>query len=444
MADPAQIAARIVQRLRDAGYEAWLVGGCVRDRLLGRTPLDFDVATSARPEAVRRLFRRTVPVGLRFGVVLVVDAGCRVEVATFRSDDAYIDGRHPSAVRYGSAAEDAQRRDFTINALLQDPFTLEVIDHVGGQADLRAGVVRAIGDPHARIREDRLRMLRAVRFAARFGFAIAPATLDAIRAAAPAVTDMAAERIGEEIVKMLCEGSARRAFELLAATSLLEVVLPEVAALRGVAQSPDHHPEGDAWDHTLLLLAQLPAGASETLGLAALLHDVGKPLCARTAPDGRIAFSGHHAIGARIAVDICQRLRRSRATWERVAYLVEHHLEPREAPAMRLATLKRMLAAPAIDELLHLARLDALASNRDLGPVLYCLRRRRELGPQALRPPRLLGGSDLLALGVPPGPALGKLLRALEDAQLEGEVTSREAAEAFVREHLAGCGLRQG
>lgn len=435
MANPARVAADVVRQLRDAGHEAWLVGGCVRDRLLGRTPLDFDVATSARPELVRRLFRRTVPVGVRFGVVVVLESGCRVEVATFRSDDAYVDGRHPSAVHFGSAREDAQRRDLTINAVFQDPFTLEVADHVGGRDDLAAGVVRAIGDAHARIREDRLRMLRAVRFAARFGFTIAPDTLDAIRAAAPSVTDMAAERIGEEIVKMLCEGSARRAFELLEATALLDVVLPEIAALRGVAQSPDHHPEGDVWQHTLLVLAQLPAGVAETVALAALLHDVAKPRCAGVG-NGRITFHGHANAGARMAVAVCQRLRRSRTTWERVAYLVQHHLRLLHAPEMRLATLKKLLAEQGFEELLHLARVDALASSRDLGPVLFCERRRRELGADALKPPRLLGGTDLVAMGVPPGPAVGALLRALEEAQLEGEVASREAAEAFVRARL--------
>lgn len=435
-ADPAHVAARVVARLRGAGYEAWLVGGCVRDRLLGRTPLDYDVATSARPEVVRQLFRRTVAIGERFGVVLVVEAGRRVEVVTFRSDDAYLDGRHPSAIRYGSAVEDAQRRDFTINALLQDPVTLEVVDHVGGLADLARGVVRAIGDPRARIREDRLRMLRAVRFAARFGFRIAPDTLAAIRAAAPSVTDMAAERIGEEIVKMLSEGSARRAFELLADTALLEVVLPEIAALRGVAQPADRHPEGDVWQHTLRVLAQLPAGASEPLALAALLHDVGKPTCARPGDDGRPTFPDHSHVGARLAVAVCRRLRRSRATWERVAYLVENHLRPREASSLRTSTLKRMLREPGFDELLHLARLDALAADLELDGVLYCAEQQRALGPSALRPPRLLDGRDLLALGAPPGPTVGALLRALEEAQLEGRIATRADAEAFVRELL--------
>jgi poly(A) polymerase len=428
---PSQRAREIVGRLRDAGHEAYLAGGCVRDRLLGREPLDYDVATSAPPEAVMALFRRTVPVGVQFGVVLVIQGGHRFEVATFRSDDAYVDGRRPSHVHFADARADAERRDFTINALFLDPLDGRVIDFVGGEADLRAGVIRAIGDAGARIREDRLRMLRAVRFAARFGFALEPATHAAIVAAAPSLGDIAAERIGDEVVKILTEGGARRGFELMAETGLLEVVLPEVARLRGVAQSPDFHPEGDVFTHTLLLLQQLPAGVSETLALGALLHDVAKPLCVGE-KYGRITFYGHTARGADLAIDICQRLRRSRATWERVAYLVRHHLRPVQAPEMRLATLKRFLAEDGIDELLALARIDALASSLDLRYVLFCERRRGELAAEGLRPPRLLGGDDLLAMGYAAGPRLGEILRALEEAQLEGEVGTREDAERFV------------
>jgi poly(A) polymerase len=435
MTDRGRLAASIVRRLRAAGHEAYLAGGCVRDRLLGRAPLDWDVATSARPEAVRALFPRTVPVGVQFGVILVVEDGARFEVATFRSDEAYVDGRRPSAVHFGSARDDAGRRDFTINALFEDPLTGEVHDFVGGLADLRAGVVRAIGDAGARIAEDRLRMLRAVRFAARLGFRIDPATTAAIGAAAPTLGDIAAERIGDEIVKILTEGDARRGFELLAETGLLPVVLPEVDRMRGVAQSPDHHPEGDVWQHTLLLLQQLPAGAPETLALGALLHDVAKPLCMGRKGD-RITFYGHPAVGAELAVAICQRLRRSRTTWERVDYLVRHHLRLTQAPEMRLATLKKMLAEEGFEELCRVARLDALASSRDLRYVLFCERRRAELRAEELRPPRLLSGADLLAMGYAAGPRIGEILHLLEDAQLEGEVTTRTAAERFVRERF--------
>ena len=435
MTDRGRLAADIVRRLRAAGHEAYLAGGCVRDRLLGRAPLDWDVATSARPEAVRALFPRTVPVGVQFGVILVVEDGACFEVATFRSDDAYLDGRRPSAVRFGSARDDAGRRDFTINALFEDPLTGEVHDFVGGVADLRAGVIRAIGDANARIAEDRLRMLRAVRFAARLGFRIDSATHTAIVTAAPTLGDIAAERIGDEIVKILTEGGARRGFELLAETGLLPVVLPEVDRMRGVQQSPDYHPEGDVWQHTLSLLQQLPAGGPETLALGALLHDVAKPQCAGRKGE-RITFYGHPALGADLAVAICQRLRRSRTTWERVDYLVRHHLRLTQAPEMRLATLKKMLAEEGFEELCRLARLDALASNRDLRYVLFCERRRAELRAEELQPPRLLTGADLLTMGYAAGPRIGEILRLLEDAQLEGEVTSRAAAETFVRERF--------
>jgi len=278
-------------------------------------------------------------------------------------------------------------------------------------------------------------MLRAVRFAARFGFRIDPATHAAIVAAAPTLGDIAAERIGDEIVKILTEGGARRGFELLAETGLLPVVLPEVDRMRGVAQSPDYHPEGDVWQHTLLLLQQLPAGAPETLALGALLHDVAKPLCAGRKGD-RITFYGHPAVGAELAVAICQRLRRSRTTWERVDYLVRHHLRLTQAPEMRLATLKKMLAEEGFEELCRVARLDALASSRDLRYVLFCERRRAEMRAEELRPPRLLSGGDLLAMGYAAGPRIGEILHLLEDAQLEGEVTTRSAAERFVRERF--------
>ena len=425
------VATGIVGRLRDAGYEAYLAGGCVRDQLLGREPVDFDVATSAPPDVVQRLFPRTVPVGAQFGVILVVEQGIPFEVATFRSDDAYVDGRRPTRVHFGSAREDALRRDFTINALFLDPLTDDVVDFVTGQADLAAGIIRAIGDPSARIAEDRLRMLRAVRLAARLGFTIESATRAAIVAGAPTLPDIAAERIGDEIVKILTEGAARRGFELLAETGLLAVVLPEVERMRGVAQPPDYHPEGDVFTHTLLLLEQLPARVTETVALGALLHDVAKPVCVGE-HHGRITFYGHPAVGAEMAVTICQRLRRSRATWERVEYLVRDHLRLVQAPEMRLATLKRMLRDDGFDELIAVARMDALASNRDLTYVEFCLRRRAELAAEEIRPARLLGGDDLIALGYPPGPRFGEILRALEEAQLEGQVRTRADAERFV------------
>jgi poly(A) polymerase len=432
MSNRGRVATDVVRRLRAAGHETYLAGGCVRDRLLGREPGDWDIATAAPPEEVRKLFRRTVAVGARFGVILVLEGDAQFEVATFRSDDAYVDGRRPTGVVFTTAEKDAQRRDFTINALFQDPIGGEVIDFVGGQDDLRAGVIRAIGDPAARIREDRLRMLRAVRFAARFGYVLDPATHDAIRAAAPSVVDMAAERIGDEIVKMLTEGAAKRSFALLASTGLLEVVLPEVAAMRGVEQSLDYHPEGDVFTHTLLLLDQLHAGVAESLAFGCLLHDVAKPVTRSRREDGRLTFYGHCERGADMAVEILQRLKRSRAAWERVHYLVRYHLRPVQAPEMRLSTLKRMLAEDGFDELMQLARMDALASSRDLQYVLFCERRRAELAA-SVKPPRLLTGADLIAMGFSAGPKVGEILRALETAQLEGEVSTRDDALTWVR-----------
>lgn len=437
MSSKEQLARQITARLRAAGYSAYLAGGCVRDRLLGQEPKDFDVATDAPAARVQQLFERTVPVGVQFGVVLVMLEGQAFEVATFRADAVYLDGRRPASVRFSSAGEDAARRDFTINGMFLDPATDQIIDFVGGQEDLRAGVIRAIGDPAARIYEDRLRMLRAVRLAARLGFTIAPATFDAIRAAAPHLTDIAWERIGEEIVRILRQGNARRGFELLDATGLLPVVLPEVAALKGVSQSPDYHPEGDVFAHTLLLLAEFER-PSETLALAALLHDIGKPRCAQSG-DKRITFYGHCEVGAEMALATCQRLRRSREVWERVAWLVRHHLRILHAREMRLSTLKRLLAQEGIEELLELARLDALASNQDLRCYDFCRAKQRELAAE-IKPPPLIRGRDLLDLGFEPGPRFREILDAVEEAQLEGRLATHAEACDWVRRHyLAGA-----
>ncbi len=364
--------------------------------------------------------------------MIVLSNGQPVEVATFRSDAEYIDGRHPVSVRAASPQEDAQRRDFTINGMFADPDTGEILDYVGGRADLAAGIIRAIGDPAARFDEDRLRMLRAVRFAARLGFSIEPATMAAIRAQAAGIRRIAWERIGGEIVRILTEGAARRGFMLLDDSGLLEHVLPEISAMKGVAQSPDYHPEGDVFTHTLLLLGQLER-PTETLALGALLHDVAKRECAERRGD-RITFYGHPEIGAERAVAICQRLRRSREVWERVEYLVRSHLRLVHAPEMRRSTLRRFLAAPGIDELLELARIDALASNGDLRAYQFCIDARASLGDEPASPPPLLHGRDLLALGYTSGPRFGEILRALEEKQLEGELTSADQARGWVEQ----------
>jgi poly(A) polymerase len=445
-----QLARAIVQTLRQYGYEAYLAGGCVRDKLLGVEPKDFDVATSAHAEEVQRFFPHTIPVGAQFGVVIVVHGEETCEVATFRLDGLYLDGRHPVHVTFSNAREDAVRRDFTINGMFYDPETEQVIDYVNGQADLAAGVIRAIGDPHARFAEDRLRMLRAVRLAARLGFTIEAQTFAAIQELAPSIVDIAWERIGDEIIKILTEPSvdcgprktagqpqsrgARCAFELLSASGLLQVILPEIEALQGVEQSPDFHPEGDVFVHTMLLLDHLQS-PTETLALGALLHDVAKPLCQQR-QEKRITFYGHCEKGAEIAVALCQRLRRSRTTWERVDYLVRNHLRILSAPEMRSATLKRLLREEGIGELLALARIDALASSGDVRPYEFCQKKLAELTPAQMAPPRLLTGKDLLALGLPPGPRFKELLEAVEEQQLEGRLHTREEALAWVEQRV--------
>ncbi len=432
----AERAARsIVRRLRSAGYQALYAGGCVRDRLLGIEPGDYDVATDAEPEAVQELFRRTVPVGASFGVVIVVEDEVPVEVARFRADDEYLDGRHPVAVRPATPQEDAQRRDFTINGMFIDPESGEVFDYVEGRTDLRAGIVRAIGDAEERFAEDHLRMIRAVRFAARLGFEIEAATRSAIERNASKIQTVALERVGDEIVRILTEGGARSGFELLDATGLLAEVLPEVAAMRGVEQTPDYHPEGDVFEHTMRLLAGLdelpPDRRDEALALGALLHDVSKGECSARKGD-RITFYGHTEIGAERAVAICQRLRRSRSVWQEVEYLVRNHLRHVSASEMRKSTLRRFLSEEHIDNLLALARLDALASNGDLTSYRFCKEQLETIGAEQMRPPPILRGRDLIDLGWQPGPQLGRILEAVETRQLEGEITNREQAVEWV------------
>jgi poly(A) polymerase len=430
----AERAARtVIARLHEVGHVAYFAGGCVRDWERGETPIEFDVASDATAAEVQALFPRTVPVGAQFGVVLVLIDGEPIEVASFRTDEPYHDGRRPSGVRAATPEEDAQRRDFTINGMFKDAISGEVLDFVGGRVDLAAGVIRAIGDPAARIGEDRLRMLRAVRFAARLGFTIEPQTLAAVRTHAAAIVSVSWERIGDEILRILTEGAARRGFQWLDETGLLLHVLPEIAAMKGVEQSPDYHPEGDVFTHTLLLLGGLPTPTTPELALAALLHDVSKGECAGRRPDGRITFYGHAEVGAERAVTICQRLRRSRQTWETVEWLVRHHLRIAAAPQMRRSTLRRFLAEPHIDALLELGRIDALASNGSLEAYEFCRRAQAELADEPAKPPPLVRGRDLLALGYASGPLFAEILTAVEERQLEGELTDRDAALEWVQ-----------
>jgi len=462
--DAKQHAAEIVRTLRQRGHQAYLAGGCVRDLLLSREPADYDVSTDATPQQVMQIFPQTFAVGEQFGVVLVPESGgatgvlarpgerhnatsgatgvlarqgersnATVEVATFRSDVGYSDGRHPDQVRFTKdPREDVQRRDFTINGMLLDPATNEVLDFVGGRDDLQAGIVRAIGDPERRFAEDKLRMLRAVRFAARFDYRIDPATLAAIQKLAPQIHQVSCERVRDELTKMLTEGRARRAFELLDTAGLLREVLPEIAAMKGVEQPPEFHPEGDVFVHTLLLLEKLPAGCSKTLAWGALLHDVGKPPTFRVAPD-RIRFDGHVEVGVKMAAEICRRLRFSNHETDQILALVANHMRFADVQRMNQSTLKKFLRLPAFDEHLELHRIDCLSSHGQLDSYEYSREQLRSLPPEAIRPTPLITGQDLIEAGYEPGPRFKEVLAAVEDAQLEGRLASREAAMEYVR-----------
>jgi len=433
---PRELADRICATLRRNGHQAYLVGGCVRDLLLGRDPSDYDISTDARPERVQELFPRSLAVGAKFGVILAVEDGAQVEVATFRSDVGYSDGRHPDHVVYAnSAKEDVRRRDFTINGLLMDPATLEVLDFVGGRSDLRAGIVRAIGDPRLRFVEDKLRMMRAVRFAARFGFQIEPETLVAAQALAPQVTQVSPERLREELTKLLTEGAARRGFELLDETGLLGVVLPDVARMKGVEQPPQFHPEGDVWIHTRMMLEKLPPNCSPTLAWGVLLHDVGKPptFAAANGPGTRIRFDGHVEVGARMAERICRELRFSNDDTEQIETLVANHLRFKDVRQMRQATLKRFVRLPRFEEHLELHHLDCLSSHGSLDAYEFVRDFLAKTPPEQVRPPRLVTGDDLKEMGMPPGPRFKEILLAVEEAQLDGRFSDRESALEFAR-----------
>src|SRR6266404_3154544 len=391
--DKAQHATVILRTLRSRGFDAYLAGGCVRDLLLEREPADYDVATSATPAQVMQIFPQTYAVGAQFGVVLVPilrdtpkgPANYAVEVATFRSDGAYSDGRHPDQVQFSTEARlDVQRRDFTINGLLLDPITQEVFDYVGGREDLEHRIVRTIGDPHQRFSEDKLRLLRAVRFAARFSYTIEEKTFRAIRELAPQINQVSRERVRDEILKMLTEGHARRAFELLDQTNLLEQVLPEIKKMQGVQQPPQFHPEGDVWVHTLMLLEGLPANVSKTLALGALLHDVGKPPTFRVAD--RIRFDQHAEVGTRMAEEICRRLRLSNDETEQVLSLVANHMRFADVTRMKESTLKRFFRLPKFEEQLELHRLDCMSSHRDLSLYEFTRKKFHALPAEQIRP----------------------------------------------------------
>jgi putative nucleotidyltransferase with HDIG domain len=433
---PRELAEQICATLRNQGHQACFVGGCVRDLELGREPADYDVCTDARPDRVQELFPRSLTVGAKFGVILVVEDEVQVEVATFRSDIGYSDGRHPDQVVYSdSPQEDVRRRDFTINGLLMDPATKEILDFVGGRADLRAGIVRAIGDPRLRFAEDKLRMMRAVRFAARFGFLIEPETMAAAQGLAAQITQVSPERSRDELTKLLTEGAARRGFELLEETGLLPVVLPDIARMKGVEQPPQFHPEGDVWIHTRMLLEKLEPNCSPTLAWGVLLHDVGKPptFSPATGPGTRIRFNGHEEVGARMAEQICRDLRFSNEDIEQIESLVANHMRFKDVPQMRTATLKRFVRLPRFAEHLELHRLDCLASHGSLETYTFVQRFLVETPPEKVYPPKLVTGDDLKGMGLVPGPRFREILLAVEEAQLEGRLLDRESALEFAR-----------
>jgi len=464
-----EFAISIVRTLRERGHQAFLVGGCVRDLLLGREPADYDVATDATPQQVMRIFPETYAVGAQFGVVLVplprdqrraeisAQPGERcegsqpaseplrvfghqhkacVEVATFRCDVGYSDGRHPDEVRFSrDPREDVQRRDFTINGLLLDPITNEVLDFVGGQDDLRAKVVRAIGEPERRFAEDKLRMLRAVRFASRFEYAIDPVTFHAIQKLAPKIDQVSHERVRDELTRILTEGHARRAFELLDESGLLREVLPEIEAMKGVEQPPEFHPEGDVFVHTLLLLERLPHPCTPTLAWGALLHDVGKPPTFRRAPD-RIRFDNHVDVGVKMAEAICRRLRFSNDDTEQILALVDNHMRFGDVRRMKTSTFKKFVRLPHFDEHLELHRLDCESSHRSLGMYNFTREQIANLPPEEVRPKPLVVGDDLIAVGYEPGPLFKEILTAVEDAQLDGRLHSKSEAMRFVEENF--------
>ncbi|HMF63480.1 MAG TPA: CCA tRNA nucleotidyltransferase [Edaphobacter sp.] len=451
--NPGYTAAReIVLTLRTAGHQAWFAGGCVRDLLLGLEPQDFDVATSATPDVVLKLFpaKKTLAVGAHFGVVLICDeGGAKTEVATFRHDGAYSDGRRPDAVRFSTdPREDVLRRDFTINGMLLDPIVLEetgdaasaTLDYVNGREDLAAHTLRAIGDPTLRFAEDKLRMLRAVRFAARLDLEIEPRTMQAIRNAAAQIDQVSSERIRDELTRMLTEGHARRAFELLDATGLLQQVLPEAVRLHGVAQPPQFHPEGDVWVHTMLLLEKLPPDASATLAWGALLHDIGKPATYRAPdpndPNDRIRFNGHVEVGVRMAEEILGRLRFSNEDIAQIVALVKNHMRFGDILHMRQATLKRFLRLPRFDEHLALHRLDCASAHGDLRLYDFAKQQYEAAPGETISPKLLLTGRELIAAGYKPGPRFKAMIEAAEDAQLEGAISTSEEALAIVRQRF--------
>lgn len=433
------LAFDIVRRLQEAGFEAYWVGGCVRDQLLGREPGDYDVATSARPGQIEALFPHTIPVGRKFGVILVLAGGRQFQVATFRAESDYADGRRPRRVTFCSASADARRRDFTVNGLFYDPVRAQLLDWVGGQADLTAGLIRTIGAPEDRFAEDHLRLLRAARFAAQLGFQIEAATLAAVRANAPKLRSVSAERVRDELVKLFRAPHAARGLDLLRDCGLLEQVLPELNATLGCRQSPEFHPEGTVYEHVRRMLAHLPPDAPSSLPWAVLLHDIAKPVTASRDPaTGEIHFYEHEKVGAEMAATILRRLRFSNREVDEIVACVRQHMQFKDVPKMRKATLRRLLLRPTFPLELELHRLDCLGAHGRLDHYQFLREQAAVLEREPRVRPPLLSGHDLLALGMKSGPELGKLLADIREKQLQDELTTPEAAREYARQRL-GC-----
>ena len=435
---PLTKAARaIARRLREAGHIAYFAGGSVRDLLLCSAPKDIDIATDAAPEKVQSLFKRTYAVGAHFGVVVVLEEGMQFEVATFRSDGAYVDGRRPTAVTFSTPEEDAARRDFTINGMFFDPEANQVIDFVGGRDDLEGRVIRAIGNPDARFAEDRLRMLRAVRFATTLQFEMDAATWSSLVGHAASVTEISAERIREELVRIFMSPQRARGWDLLDGSGLMHAVLPEVEAMKGCEQPPQFHPEGDVFKHTRIMLELLPHDVSLPLVLSVLFHDIGKPPTSAVDDNGRIRFNGHDRVGAEMTEALMQRLRFSRAEIEATVEAVRQHMVFKDVPNMRVAKLKRFMARPTFDDELELHRVDCASSHGMLDNYEFLLEKREEFAQEPIIPPPLVRGGDLIAMGLKPGPQFGEILEAAETRQLEGAFRDREEALAWVKQEYS-------
>jgi poly(A) polymerase len=432
-----EAATHVARQLMAQGKVAWLAGGCVRDGLMGRTPKDYDIATDARPEEVECIFPGSMTVGAHFGVVVVRRSGHQIEVATFRRDGTYTDGRHPESVTFSSAEEDAQRRDFTINGLFQDPISGEVVDYVGGRADIHRQLLRAIGQPRARFQEDHLRLLRAIRFATVLGFELEPETWQAVCELSPQITTVSAERVRDEFSKIMVHSERVRGFDLLVQSGLMAHILPEILVLQGCEQPPQFHPEGDVYVHTRLMLTKLQPESTLPVVLSVLLHDIAKPATQTVDDTGRIRFNGHDRLGAEMAEVILRRMKYPNHVIDSVVEAVDNHMVFKDVPKMRVSKLKRFMARPNFETEMELHRVDCLGCHGFLDNYDFLRAKQAEFASEPLIPERILTGADLLDLGWPAGPTVGQILTEAQNLQLEGTLTTREQALTWAKDRVA-------